>query len=255
MMLSLLLRWPFPALLSWSAAWGLFIALRSLGLGLALALALAAAMGAGLALLHQARWRRVIVALGFPVSLLIAGLPAGLPAWTWLLPLLLLALVYPRRTWGDAPLYPTPAGALRELPGIAPLTADSSVLDAGCGLGHGLRELHRAYPQAKLCGIEWSRLIAPLACWRCPWAEIARGDMWALDWRPYSMVYVFQRPESMPRVWAKACEELRKDAWLVSLDFEVAGQKPVACVQLARGHSLWVYRPCAQALYKSADMS
>ncbi len=262
MLLGLLWRWPVPALLSWAAAWGLFIALRSAGLLPLPAFLLAALAAAGLSLFHQARWRRLIVALGFPLSLLTTGLASGLPEWLWLPPLLLLAVLYPRGTWADAPLFPTPSGALHELPAIAPLRSDSIVLDAGCGLGHGLRELHRVYPDAKLAGIEWSRLLVPLARWRCPWAKIARGDMWALDWRPYSMVYVFQRPESMARVWAKACEEMReKEAYLVSLDFEVAGQIPVACVELARGHSLWVYRPrssakaaLAQAPSDSADM-
>jgi SAM-dependent methyltransferase len=249
-----------PALLSWAVAWCLFVALRSAGLGPLIALVLAATSGAALALFHQARWRRLIVALGFPLSLLISGLPGELPAWIWLLPLLLLAFVYPRRTWGDAPLFPTPARALADLPAIAPLTADSRVLDAGCGVGDGLLGLHRVYPQVKLVGIEWSRLLVPLARWRCPWAQIGRGDMWKADWRTYSMVYVFQRPESMARVWAKACAEMReKDSWLVSLDFEVTGQMPIACVELTRGHSLWVYRPgaaasSAQAHPVSADM-
>ncbi len=256
MILRPLLRWPVPALLTWGAAWGLFVGLRAGGLGPAPALAAAGLAGAALALLHEARWRRLMVALGFPLSLLAAGLPADLPAWVWLLPLVLLAILYPSRTWGDAPLFPTPGGALQALPAIAPLTPDSSVLDAGCGLGHGLRELHRVYPQVQLFGVEWSRLLSPLARWRCPWAKIARGDMWGMDWHPYSMVYVFQRPESMARVWAKASAEMRADAWLVSLDFELADQVPVACVPLPRGHSLWVYRPCSsQAPSVSADMA
>jgi len=249
--LRLLTKWPLPALLSWALAWGLFAALRAAGAGPLVALLLAAAVGAGLALFHAARWRRLIVALGFPLSLLAAGgLPAGLPAWLWLLPLVLLAFAYPRRTWGDAPLFPTPAQALEELPAVVPLTADSSVLDAGCGLGDGLVELHRVYPQlAQLVGIEWSRLLAPLARWRCrPWGQVLRGDMWAADWGRYTMVYVFQRPESMPRVWAKARAEMReKDSWLVSLDFEITGQIPAASWELPGGHSLWVYRPAAQA--------
>lgn len=254
MILRLLLRWPLPALFSWAFAWALFSGLRAMGAAPLVALLFAAAAGAGLALFHAARWRRLIVALGFPLSLLAAG---GLPAWLWLLPLVLLAFAYPRRTWGDAPLFPTPAQALAELPAIAPLAADARVLDAGCGLGDGLVELHRVYPQlAQLVGVEWSRLLAPLARWRCrPWAEVLRGDMWALDWGRYQMVYVFQRPESMPRVWAKARAEMReKDSWLVSLDFEIEGQIPAASWQLPGGHSVWVYRPAAQAVSVSADM-
>jgi hypothetical protein len=240
------LRWPLPALLSWAAAWGLFSGLRQLGLEPALALA-AAALGAGaLALLHRARWRRLIVVGGFPLSMLITGLPSALPAWLWLLPLLLLALAYPRRTWSDAPLFPTPSGALLGLRELAPL-ADSGqgarLLDAGCGLGAGLRELRRAYPQARIEGIEWSGLLAQLARWRCPWAEIACGDLWAQPWAPFALVYVFQRPETMARVWGKACAEMGPNSWLISLDFAVPEVLPLATLALPGGHYLWVYRP------------
>jgi len=241
----LLTRWPLPALLSWAAAWAVFSLLRPLDAGLALATA--ALAGAGLALLHPARWRRLIVALGFPLSILLGGPGTGLPAWAWLLPLALLALVYPRRTWGDAPLFPTPAGALHALAELAPLRPGAHVLDAGCGLGHGLRELHHAYPDARLEGIEWSRLLAPLTRWLCPWAQITRGDMWAQSWQGFNLVYVFQRPETMARVWAKACAELGEGAWLVSLDFEVPGQAPLHSLELPRGHSLWIYKPVKAA--------
>lgn len=237
-----MLRWPLPALLSWAAAWGLFIAARGAGLEAPAALAAAAFLGAALALLHDARWRRLIVALGFPLSLLITGLPAELPAWVWLLPLALLALLYPRRTWGDAPLFPTPRRALSQLAGLTPLPPGARLLDAGCGLGHGLRELHAAFPAAHIEGIEWSRPLALLARWRCRFARIHQGDMWAQDWRPFALVYVFQRPETMARVWAKACAEQAPGAWLVSLDFEVSGQAPIAHQALPRGHSVWIYR-------------
>ena len=240
------LRWPLPALLSWATAWGLFSGLRHLGLEPALALAAAALGGGALALLHQARWRRLIVASGFPLSMLITGAAGGLPAWVWLLPLLLLALAYPRRTWGDAPLFPTPRNALLRLRELAPL-ADAGqgarVLDAGCGLGAGLRELRLAYPQARIEGIEWSGLLAQLARWRCPWADIARGDMWAQPWQPFALVYVFQRPETMTRVWGKACAEMGPHAWLISLDFAVPDVAPLATLALPSGHSLWIYQP------------
>ena len=54
-------------------------------------------------------WRRVFIAAGFPLSLAASGLAGAMPAWGWLLPLALLALVYPMNAWRDAPLFPTPA--------------------------------------------------------------------------------------------------------------------------------------------------
>ncbi|MCV2355002.1 class I SAM-dependent methyltransferase [Paucibacter sp. B2R-40] len=242
-----LLRWPLPALLSWGAAWASFMGLMASGLALGPAMVASALVGAGLALLHQARWRRLIVALGFPLSMLVVLRSAALPAWGWLLPLGLLALAYPRRTWSDAPWFPTPRGALAALGELAPLPVNSAILDVGCGLGDGLRELHQVYPHAHIEGIEWSRLLARLAAWRCPWAKIQRGDMWTQDWARFALVYVFQRPETMDRVWVKACREMRPTAYLVSLDFEIGGQIPLATLPLSRGHSLWLYRPQALA--------
>jgi len=233
------LPWPLPALLSWAAAWVLFLACQPLGEGWALGLA--ALAGAGLGLLHTRRWRRVIVALGFPLSIL--TLSAAMPAWGWLLPCAVLALVYPASTWRDAPLFPTPRGALADLAARVPLAPGSAILDLGCGLGHGLRELRRAYPEARLAGIEWSRPLAWLCRRLCPFAEVRRGDMWRLDWSGYALVYVFQRPESMARVWDKACRELGAEAWLVSLDFQIEGVEPQAQLNLSRGHSLWLYKP------------
>lgn len=240
-----LLRWPLPALLSWGLAWLALLGLSAIGFAPGPALLTAMLLGAGLALLHPARWRRLIVALGFPLSVLIVLGSSAMPAWAWLLPLALLALAYPRRTWSDAPWFPTPPQALLALRELVPLAPNSRILDAGCGLGHGLKELRQAYPEAAIEGIEWSGLLARLAAWRCPWAQIHRGDMWTQDWAPFALVYVFQRPETMARIWSKACQEMADSAILVSLDFEIAGQTPVATLTLSRGHSLWVYRPRA----------
>lgn len=251
--------WPLPALLTWLLAWGLCLALRHAqapawaALGLPAALGLVAAQWPALA---ATRWRTVFVAAGFPVSALVQALagggPApgtealgagGTPAWAWLIPLGLLLLAYPVRTWRDAPLFPTPAGALAALATHAPLPPQARVLDAGCGLGAGLRELHAAYPQARLHGTEWSWPIA-LACrLRCPWAQVRRGDMWAESWSGFDLVYLFQRPESMPQALDKARRELTPGAWLVSLEFEAPGLAPVASIALTAERRVWLYQP------------
>lgn len=243
--------WPLPALLSWALAWGLCFALRTSGAPLWAVLALPTALGALLALVPKVAttpWRRVFVAGGFPLSALALGQGSGLPAWAWLAPLGLLLLAYPVNAWRDAPVFPTPRGALTDLPKHAPLPATARILDAGCGMGDGLAELHRAYPNAELHGIEWSwpwRLVCGL---RCPWASVRRADMWAADWSGFDMVYVFQRPESMPRAVDKARRELKPGAWLVSLEFEAVDAsgvplKPQARLTLEGGRPVWMYRP------------
>ena len=249
-------RWPLPALLSWLAAWFIYAAALFAGLSPGPALALGAAVAAALAWLHGERWRRLIVALGFPASVLALGWQGGeglTRGLLWLAPLALLWWLYPRRTWSEAPLFPTPRGALGRLPAFAPLPPGARVLDAGCGVGDGLRELLHAYPQARVEGVEWSRPLALLASWRLRGARVRQGDLWADSWTPFALVYVFQRPESMPRVWAKACAELAPGAWLVSLDFAVPGAVPVASWQLSSGQFVWLYRPVQKAASKPAN--
>ena len=242
----LLTRWPLPAVLTWAAAWLLFRQLLGQGAALHSALGAATALGVAFSLLGNSWWRRVLIAGGFPLSLALSlpslGLAVALPAWAWLVPLLLLLAVYPLNAWRDAPLFPTPAQALDSLPQHAPLPDGARVLDAGCGLGHGLRALRRAYPQAQLHGLEWSWPLRGLCALRCPWAQVRRADIWAADWSTYDMVYLFQRPESMARAVAKARAELRPGAWLVSLEFDAQGVKPTAQCSEPGGKMVWLYQ-------------
>lgn len=244
-LLSRLAVWPLPAVLSWAGAWGVFKLALGQGAAPGVALGLASALGVGLSLCGNSWWRRVLIAAGFPLSLALSLPTLGLadvPAWAWLVPLVLLLLVYPINAWRDAPLFPTPLQALDTLPDLAPLPAGAQILDAGCGLGHGLQALSRAYPLATLHGIEWSW---PLRWWcavRCPWARVRQGDIWRADWSPFDLVYLFQRPESMERAAQKAMAELRPGAWLISLEFEATTLQASSQYRELGGRMVWLYR-------------
>jgi hypothetical protein len=240
--------WPLPALAAWAAGWAAWAALAAAGAPAGLAWA--GGGGAALALAWPCRgaWRRVLAAGGFPLSALALGAGSGWPAWAWAAALLPLLALYPLRSWRDAPFFPTPAGALDALPQALPGPAPRRVLEAGCGLGHGLQALHRAWPQAELHGVEYSRPLAWACRWRCRAAgvpvRVRHGDMWAARWAGHDLVYLFQRPESMPRAAAKARAELAAGSWLVSLEFPVPGWTPHARLAgTGRGaRPLWVYR-------------
>lgn len=238
------LVWPLPALLTWATAWGVFVGLPRAGLPPLAAFSLALAGVAGVAWwLNAPRWRKLILVAGFPLSIVATGSAAGaLPAWAWLLPLALLLAVYPVQAWRDAPVFPTPAAALAGLAAKAPLPNDARVLDAGCGLGAGLRALRAQYPQAQIEGLEWSWPLTLLCALRCRFARVRRGDIWAADWSGYELVYLFQRPESMPRALEKAGRELRPGAWLVSLEFEATDWRPQGQLQNVAGKPVWLYR-------------
>lgn len=239
-MLALRMPWPLPALVAWACAWLIFVALQRAVPPVA-ALLVACLLGTAASVLGGTWWRRGLIAAGFPLSLALLG-AASLPTWAWLVPLALLLLVYPLNAWRDAPLFPTPHHALQSLASQAPLPLGARVLDAGSGVGDGLKALRHAYPAAQLEGIEWSWPLRLLCALRCPWARVRRADMWAEDWSPYHMVYLFQRPESMARAAAKAQAELATGAWLVSLEFAVPGVLPCAQLRAPGGRVVWLYR-------------
>ena len=235
--------WPLPALLAWAAGWALWALVLAAGAAPALGWLAGLLGAAALARGCRGRWRRAIALAGFPLSALALDLGATLPPWAWLLALLPLLLVYPLRAWRDAPFFPTPAGALQGLD--AETGTPRRALDAGCGIGHGLAAMHRLWPQCELHGAEWSPLLAAAAALRCRYAQVRHGDMWAASWAGYDLIYVFQRPESMSRIFDKARRELAPGAWLVSLEFAVPGQLAVVCLQGAGRRPLWLYQPAS----------
>lgn len=236
------LPWPLPALMGGALGLGVFRLALSLNAAPLLAALLAVLGGLLPVLTASGRWRRALVGLCTPMLLLAETGLHALPAWTWLLAALALVLAYPISAWRDAPFFPTRAGSLGALAGRVRLGPHATVLDAGCGLGHGLRALREVYPQVRLRGVERS-LPLSLACrLRCPWAQVRRADMWRQSWRGIDLVYLFQRPESMPRAMEKARRELRPGAWLVSLEFEAEGWTPHERLETPGGRPLWVYR-------------
>lgn len=192
--------------------------------------------------LHQRRsWRRATVLLGMAVILtLLAWNLRPNPLWA-LAALALLLIVYPVSAWRDAPLFPTGQDSLAPLEG-GPWQSARQVLDLGSGLGDGLIALRRIFPLARLTGVEMSRLLVVLSQLRCPWARIVREDMWAIDWSGFDLVYVFQRPETMARLWDKAHHSLAPGAWVISFQFPVSELTADWSGQNAQGRWLFAYR-------------
>ena len=240
--------WPIPALGLWALAWVLFLTLRVLHVDVALAWMAALFTGLLAAVLMPTWVRRGMVALGFPLSwwLLTGGEGSRwlmtLPAWGWLVPLAGLLLLYPPGSWRDAPLFPTPSAAFDGLAQPVPLPLAGHVLDAGCGVGDGLLALERAYPEVHLHGIERSWPLRLVCALRVPTAKVRQGDIWAADWAAYDMVYLFQRPESMPRAWQQAQAQLKPGAWLASLEFAVPDVPPTQVWTCPDGRPLWLYQ-------------
>ena len=203
MIMRALLKWPAFALLIWAASWVFYTWLSAWVGSVVWPMLMTCVIGMVFSVLGNTRARQMAIALGFPLSWLLSGI-GSVPTWSWLIPLALALLIYPVHSWRDAPFFPTPLDALRELPGQAPLAKGALILDAGSGLGDGLKALRLAYPEAIFCGIESSWPLRIMCALRCPWATIVRGDIWLEDWSSFQMVYLFQRPETMVRAVAKA---------------------------------------------------
>lgn len=186
--------------------------------------------------------RKALIVLGFPLSMLASSSTLHMPPLAWLLLLCLIMLIYPRRAWRDAPLFPTPKKALSRVPNHIKLPKGARILDAGSGMGDGLIALCDAFPGADLNGLEMSWLLRILSAIRCRYARIRQGDIWLADWHRYDLVYLFQRPESMPRAVKKAETELRRGAWLVSLEFEARELVPYAVEYGTDGRPVWMYQ-------------
>jgi SAM-dependent methyltransferase len=238
--------WPLPALLGWALSWLVWAFLRQAGAPVLISLLLATSVGVALAWVCKGWGRRLWVAAGFPLSAWALGAAAAWPAWGWLVLLFPLLLAYPLRAWRDAPFFPTPALALKGLAAV--VGHPRRVLDAGCGMGHGLQVLRRLWPQAELHGVEWSPLLAAITRWRCRWAHVTRGDLWAQQWQGFDLVYAFQRPESMDRLWRKALAELPPGAWLVSLEFAVPDVEPHGQLVEPGQRPVWIYRVPVQRM-------
>ncbi|MBX9716754.1 MAG: hypothetical protein K2X42_09185, partial [Burkholderiaceae bacterium] len=94
--------WPLPALMTWAFAWAVFFLLRAVDAPSVVALACGAVVGAlpsALSPWPLTAWRRLFLALGFPLSLALSGSAHDVPSWAWLLPLAALALLYPLTAW------------------------------------------------------------------------------------------------------------------------------------------------------------
>ena len=236
------LTWPLPALLAWISSWALYALLLQWQASEWVALLLPAFWSGFLTRMADTSMRRALIGLGFPLSYMALHGGLNMPSIGWLILLVIVVLVYPRRAWQDAPLFPTPKNALRLLPDHITLLAGARILDAGSGMGDGLIALRSAFPRADFTGIEMSWPLRFLSALRCTFARIRQGDIWLADWRDYDLVYMFQRPETMPRAVEKSESQLRAGAWLVSLEFEARELQAQAVIESPDGRPVWVYQ-------------
>lgn len=231
-------------------AWGL-VATGSIVLGrpLALSLPLAVVQGALAAgigiLLKSERWWIVIHLIFSPA--LVAALRLELPPAVPLAVLSGLTFVFWTTFRGEVPLFLSSRAAADALLGLLPPRAGLKVIDLGAGTGGLLRRLARARPDAHFTGIEHAPLpylAARLNARGLANLVIRRRDLWREPLNGEDVVYAFLSPRVMPRLWKKACVEMRPGSLLISSSFPVPDVMPEKVVEVAdrRGTTLYCYR-------------
>jgi hypothetical protein len=124
---------------------------------------------------------------------------------------------------------------------------DARVLDFGAGTGSMPIGLAKRHPEQFFEGIEaaWLPFLrARLKAGGLSNVRLIRGNFWDLDLSPYAAVYAFLSTEPMPKLWQKACQEMRPGTLLISNSFRVPGVEPSQVLQVAdeRDTELLIYR-------------
>ncbi len=158
-----------------------------------------------------------------------------LPSGFYLGSLVLLALIYGGGVLTRVPLYNSNAVAWQALLDLMPPKTQTFV-DLGAGLGGVLAFLAQRRPELRLLGVEASPLVWLWAWWRTrphrSHCAVHLGSLWSVDLAPFDLVFAFLSPAPMPRLWAKACGEMRPGTLLVSHSFEIPGVEPLRTVPL-----------------------
>ena len=155
----------------------------------------------------------------------------GLPAWTWLMVLIALVLLYGGGVATRVPLYLSNRAACEALADLlSELSANRPdppvAIDLGAGFGGPMRYLANCYPTGRFTSVEASP-VTWLVAWllALPQRNVAVrwGDLWAADLGACDLVYVFLSPEPMPRLWERFVATARPGSLLVSNTFPVPG--------------------------------
>lgn len=211
-----------------------------------LAVALQAGVAVTIALIQRAPSWWLAIHLGFMPLLLLAR-RLHLPPLAWLAGFIVLYLIFGRTDKSRVPLYLTNTATAREIAVLLGPTFQR-VIDLGCGNGGLLRQLARLRPDCRFIGYEHAPLTwlwAWLTCRHLPNVEIRYGSFWNHPLAAYDLVYAFLSPAPMPRLWAKARQEMKRGARLVSNSFAVPEVRPDRLIEVAdRRHTrLHCYRP------------
>ena len=175
-------------------------------------------------------WATTLPRWWVPILLLFApavslALALHVPPLVWLAAALLPWLVFRGALRDRVPLFLSDQPAIDRLLELVTDEHPVSVVDLGCGTGGLLLALREARPIARLRGIENAPLTWLIARMRLAKSavDVVYGSIWDEPLGDHDIVYAYLSPAAMPRLWEKACREMRPGSLLVSNSFEVPG--------------------------------
>lgn len=169
------------------------------------------------------RWWVPILLLFAPAVVL--ALSLQIHPLVWLAAGVLPWLVFRGALRDRVPLFLSDQPAIDRLLELVTDEHPVSVVDLGCGTGGLLLALREARPIARLRGVENAPLTWLIARLRLAKSavEVVYGSIWDEPLGHHDVVYAYLSPAAMPRLWEKACREMRPGSLLVSNSFEVPG--------------------------------
>ncbi|OQW76935.1 MAG: hypothetical protein BVN35_05780 [Proteobacteria bacterium ST_bin11] len=194
---------------------------------------------------RQPVWWLLIHLLFMPAVLL--GLSWQVPAWLYLLVLLLLTLLFWGTVKGDVPLFLSSSAVSEALIEIVRREGAQSFIDIGAGLATVVVPLAKARPDTAIIGLERAPLTWLLAAWRCRKltnVSIGRSSFWEQDLRQFDVVFAFLSPLVMAQIGEKIQQEMLPGSLFVSSSFPIPNGVPEAIIELKdrRRTRLYCYR-------------
>lgn len=210
---------------------------------LALTQGVIAALSANM--LRQPSWWMLIHLLFLPTAT--AMLILQLPAWLYLLAVLLLALIFWGTVQGDVPLFLSSTGVMDAVAAIVERENAEVFADLGAGIGSVAVPLAQHHPVMTVDAWERAPLPWLITVWRSrelPNMNAKRANFWDHDLGRYDVVFAFLSPAVMTELGDKVSREMRPGSLFISSSFPVPDWEPESIEQIEdrRSTKLFCYR-------------
>jgi len=196
-------------------------------------------------LFHQPIWWLPIHLLFLPA---VVGMTIiNLPAWLYLLILLMLALVFWGTVKGDVPLFLSSSEVADAVTLLVQKENASCFTELGAGVGSVVVPLAKKLPHLKTHALEIAPLPWLIMRYRCRLltnVTVKNKSLWEYDLTKQDLVFTFLSPLFMEQLGEKVRREMRVGSLFVSSSFPVPDWLPESVIQLEdrRGTKLYCYR-------------